>query len=121
MADLAQYWGNDLSAGPTGDLAIATGPYEVQQGILRALMTNPGDYIWDLGYGAGLPAMVGQPANRQRIAAIIRAQVMQSPGVATTPAPTVQVSVATNGVVTANITYSDAATGSTQTLSVPVS
>ncbi len=120
MTDIAQWFGNDLSVGPSGDLAVATGSFEVKQRILRALMTVPGDYIWYLGFGAGLPAMVGQPANPQRTAAIIRAQVLADPGVAMSPPPRVAVSATSDGVVTANITYSDATTGAVQTLSAPV-
>ena len=38
MTDIAHNFGNDLAIGPTGDLAVATGNFEVQQRILRALV-----------------------------------------------------------------------------------
>ena len=120
MTDIAHNFGNDLAIGPTGDLAVATGNFEVQQRILRALMTNPGDYIWQLGFGAGLPAMVGQVTKPLRIAAIIKAQLLLDPGVAHTPPPQVTVQANTDGTTLARITYSDAATGATQTLTAPV-
>ena len=46
MLDISHYWGEDLGIGPTGDLGLAAGSPQVQQRILRRLLTNPGDYIW---------------------------------------------------------------------------
>ncbi|CAH2606511.1 conserved protein of unknown function (plasmid) [Rhodovastum atsumiense] len=120
MADLAHTMGSDLSVGATGDLALSTGSQAGQERVLRRLLTNPTDYLWDLGYGAGLPAMVGQPANAQRIAAIARAQMRQEAAVASSPAPTVTVSAQDDGTVVASIRYVDADTGETQTLTAPV-
>ncbi len=54
MYDLSHQWGDDLTVGPTGDMALVTGSVFGQQRVLRRLMTNPGDYIWQLDYGAGL-------------------------------------------------------------------
>lgn len=54
MPDLSHQWGSDLLIGPTGDLATASGTELGQQRVLRRLLTNASDYIWHLGYGAGL-------------------------------------------------------------------
>jgi hypothetical protein len=72
--DLSHQWASDLSIGPTGDLALASGSMLGQQRVLRRLMTNPGDYIWQLGYGAGLGQFIGQPTNASQIQAVIRSQ-----------------------------------------------
>ena len=46
MPDLSHEFGADLLAGPTGDLAVAAGAGLGRQRVLRRLLTNPGDYIW---------------------------------------------------------------------------
>lgn len=121
MADLSLLMGGDLAVAANGDLLTVAGPAETQQRVLRRLITNPGDYLWQPGYGAGLAAMVGRPANAARIGAIIRSQVLQEAAVAPTPPPTVAVSVNPDSTVTANVQYTDAATNQTSVLSFPVS
>lgn len=120
MTDLALTWGGDLSLGPTGDLAVADTPDLTVQRVLRRLLTNPGDYIWNLAYGAGLPGFIGQPARAAAIAGIVRAQMLQEAAVAAVPPPVVTVSAAPDGTVFANIRYADAATGTQHVLSVPI-
>lgn len=117
MADIAHQFGNDIQLAPNGDLALASGTVLTQQRVLRRLLTNPGDYIWDVNYGAGLGAMVGQPANAARITAIIRAQMFQEATVAQNPLPAVSVTGAdANGFVQAAITYVDTTDGTAQNL-----
>jgi hypothetical protein len=119
--DLSHQFGSDLQLGPTGDLAVADYPVLTQQRLLRRLLTNVGDYIWNLDYGAGLGAMVGQPASALRIAAIIRAQVWKEATVARDPVPVTTVRSDNAGTVTATIRYGDATTpGVPQALSLPV-
>jgi hypothetical protein len=120
MTDIAHYFGNDLAVGATGDLALATGDIEVQQRVLRRLLTATGDYLWQLNYGAGLGAMVGRPMNAQRIAAIIRTQILQEATVAPQPPPTVDVTGGPDGTVTATVAYTDAPTGNPVLLTFPI-
>ena len=89
--------------------------------MLRRLLTNLGAYIWNLSYGAGLPAMVGETIDAARISGIARSQMLQEAAVSQTPPPTVSVIGTPLGVVTATITYQDSATGETQVRSVAVS
>jgi phage baseplate assembly protein W len=117
MTDVAHVFGSDLEIGPTGDLAIVSGDLLGQQRVLRRLLTNQGDYIWQLGYGAGLAQFVGQPAAASRIRAIIRSQIFKEAAVARTPEPTVDVQVGTDGTVYVQLQYADTATGQTQVLS----
>jgi hypothetical protein len=116
MADIAHQFGNDISLAPNGDIALASGTVLTQQRVLRRLLTNPGDYIWDVNYGAGLGAMVGQTVNAARITAIIRAQMFQEATVAKNPLPTVSVSAGNNGLVQAAISYVDTTDGTAQNL-----
>jgi phage baseplate assembly protein W len=122
--DISHVWGADLAVGATGDLALATGATLGQQRILRRLLTNPGDYIWDLDYGAGLSKFVGQPVNSLQIEAVIRSQIFREAAVARTPEPAIDVQVAPGGaagIVYVHIRYVDAPSGQTQVLSFSVS
>lgn len=119
-ADLSAYFGGDLALSPGGDLATATGSPRGLQRVLRRLLTNPGDYPWQIPYGAGLPAAIGMPARADAIRAVITAQMMQEPVVARTPAPTADVRVQGDGAVFATIRYSDAETGAVQSASFGV-
>jgi len=123
MPDLSHQWGSDLSVGPTGDLAVATGPALGQQRVLRRLLTNPGEYIWQLDYGAGLARFIGQPTNPLQIQALIRSQIFKESAVARTPEPVIDVSVSPGGAagtVYVYIRYQDAGTGQTQILSFSI-
>ena len=117
MNDLFQQWGNDLAVDARGDLALVSGALLVQQQVLRRLLTNQGDYIWQPQYGAGLAQFVGQPANPLQIQAIIRTQLAKERAVAQTPAPIVEISYDTVGAIAVMISYVDAASGQTQLLS----
>jgi hypothetical protein len=120
MADISHVVGSDLALGPTGDLAAVSDPSLGQQRVLRRLLTNPEDYIWNLTYGAGLPGMVGQPANPAAIQGLITSQMLQEAAVAQSPLPQVTVSSDNNGTVYAYVQYADADTGQTQVLTVPL-
>lgn len=117
MADIFHSFGVDLASSPTGDIATAAGPVLGQQRVLKRLLTNPGDYIWQPDYGAGLAQFVGQPAATQRIRATIRSQIFKEAAVARTPEPVIDVSFDSAGTVYVHIRYADATTGQTQLLS----
>jgi hypothetical protein len=108
MADIAQTWGSDLQVSASGDLLTADGTQLGQQRVLRRLLTNVGDYIWQLSYGAGLGGFVGSPVNAQQIQAIARQQMYREAVVARNPAPVITVNTTTGGTVTLNIQYVDA-------------
>lgn len=120
MADLSLRFGGDLAIGPTGDLAFAETQVLTQQRVLRRLLTNPGDYIWQLGYGAGLGRFIGQPGVPDLISGVIRTQMLLEPEVMQSPAPAVLASVADDGTVMASVNYVDAVTGQTAVLSFSV-
>ncbi|MGH8259015.1 MAG: phage tail protein, partial [Steroidobacteraceae bacterium] len=114
----------------TGDLATAAGLTRGQQRILRRLMTNPvdavngipPDYIWEPNYGAGLPRFIGKPFDRQKITAVILANILLEDSVAQSPPPLVtlrQLSADPTGFWV-GITYTDDETGVPMTLSFTV-
>ena len=92
-----------------------------QQRVMRRLLTNPGDYIWQLDYGAGLARFIGQPASALQITAVIRSQIFKEAVVARNPEPVIGVQVdPAGGSVYVDVRYADAATGETQVLSFTV-
>ncbi len=123
MPDLSQQWGSDLTTGPTGDLALISGTTLAQQRILRRLLTNAGEYIWQPDYGAGLGQFIGQPGNAMRIRAAIRGQMFKETSVARSPEPVIDVNLdaaTSSGAVFVHIRYVDAPSGQTQYLSFPL-
>lgn len=116
MSDLQHQFGSDLSVGPTGDLATVNSSTLGQQRVLRRLLTNSGDYIWQLGYGAGLAQFVGQPADATRIRAMIRSQIFKEAAVARTPEPVIDVTSDGIGTVSVQVSYTDAENDTTQVL-----
>jgi hypothetical protein len=120
MADAFHQFGSDLQLGPGGDIATVTGTQLGQQRVLRRLLTNPGDYIWQLPYGAGLGQFVGQPTAAAQIQAITLAQMTLEAAVSQSPAPVVSITAQTNGTVTMSVQYADAQTGATVTQPVEV-
>lgn len=109
MNDIYHQWGNDLAIGSGGDLALASGSDVVNQRVYRRLLTNPGDYLWNLDYGGGLAQFVGTPANPADIEAIVRTQLGLETSVPATPAPQVSVGIAdpAKGYIVASISYAD--------------
>ena len=88
--DLFNYFGSDLSTSHTGDLLLVDGITLSQQRILRRLLTNPGDYIFDLTYGAGLPSFIGIPLSQSvyaQITGLITSQMYLETSVQQNPPP----------------------------------
>ena len=121
MADLFHEFGADLVLSNSGDLLTADGATLGQQRVLRRLLTNLGAYIWNLSYGAGLPAMVGETIDAARIAGIARSQMLLEACVDQSPPPTCTVVGTPLGVVTATISYTDTENSEPQVRSVEVS
>jgi hypothetical protein len=109
MYDLFHEWGGDLIANSGGDLALSNGSDTVSQRVCRRLLTNGGDYIWNLNYGGGLGQFVGSPTHPDDIEAIVRTQLALETSVPTTPTPQISASVVdvARGYVVATITYLD--------------
>jgi len=116
-------WEGDLSVSSTGDIGAAPVLLEAEQRIIRRLLTNPGDYIWHLDYGAGLGSYVGQLYSPKSIESTILIQMQSEPLVATSPSPTVQVAQAQSGsfsTTSASIQYYVLGTSVLNSVIVPV-
>ena len=121
--DIGHKWGADLDVGPTGDLAVVEQSLKGEQRILRRLLTNPGDYIWALNYGAGLSRFVGDPSAEGRIQAVIRSQMALESSVSRYPNVSVRFKNTTEsqvGIFYADVTYSESVDGASNTVSIPV-
>ena len=119
MADLANTFDQDLQPSASGDLLAIDGSLLGQQRVLRRLLTNPGDYIWEMDYGAGLPLYVGQTQDIDALQGLILSQLLLEPAVSQTPPPSVTVTAITGGVW-AQILYVDSDTGKQVNLSFDV-
>lgn len=107
MADLveaAHWFSGDLILSASGDLARVSGADRARQRVLRRVMTAKGAYLFNVDYGAGLPARVGDNANKAEIAGVIRSQMRQEKTVAQEVEPSVVVDVVQNAVI-ANVRF----------------
>lgn len=120
MRDISHVFGYDLQIDATGDIALSAGTAHGQERVLRRLLTNPGGYVWNPTYGAGLSRFLGRPATPTRIAAISRAQMALERAVSMTPAPSIRVVAQPDGTVIESIRYVDAETGDPASLTLPV-
>lgn len=108
--DADHNYGNDLKivpvngATPTNaqsDLQNITGIVKSQQRVLRRLMTNPGDYIWEPTYGAGLPKFVGKGLSDtvlEEIKTAITSQLFEEATIAKNPPPKIAVQTIQGGL-----------------------
>ncbi|WP_435018505.1 phage tail protein [Tundrisphaera sp. TA3] len=110
MPDAAHYFSYDLALSATGDLLVADGLEESKQRVLRRLLTNIRDYLWQPGYGAGLPSYIGQLLDEAELGALIKAQMYLEASVSHDPEPVVTLRAIPNGI-SAQIRYTVAATG----------
>lgn len=107
MSDLSHYIGGDLALSATGDLALSSGTLEGQQRILRRLLTNAGDYLWQLDYGAGVSQEIGKTLDAGRLRALIREQLFNEAIVSHQPDPVILISPIDHGI-SVRIQYVDA-------------
>jgi hypothetical protein len=111
LSDLWQVWSTDLQVGNSGDAAPVTGTERGKQRVLRRLLTNPGDYIFQPDYGAGLPRFVGGnqgKATLDEIEGLVRSQILMEAVVAADPAPEVSIQRLPDFSLWVWIAYTDA-------------
>jgi hypothetical protein len=121
LADLWHYFGGDLAVASNGDLQTVTGTLRGQQRVLRRLLTNPGGYLFEPTYGAGLPSFIGLPLDVPKLTALIRSQMALEDSVAQLPAPVISVSATADpSAFAVSLQYNDADTGAPVILSFPV-
>lgn len=110
MTDAYHYFGSDLALSATGDLQTADGITESQQRVLRRLLTNQQDYLWEPLYGAGLPGYIGQPLDQPALTALIKSQMYLEADVSHDPEPQITLTSIPNGI-SAQIIYTSVDTG----------
>jgi len=111
MPDVGHYFGGDLQLSAVGDLLAVDGVLESNQRILRRLMTNAGDYIWQLTYGAGLPKRIGSTIDISEMNSLIASQMFLEQSVVQNPAPQINTTPISNGLEV-DITYVEQDSGS---------
>lgn len=111
-------WSGDLATTTTGDLAIVDGSALGTERVLRRLLTNPGDYIWNPDYGAGLAQFIGRPIDPAAIQALILSQMQLETAVAAVPEPVVAVQSDPSGQLFTQIRYADATTAQSTALAI---
>ena len=119
MSDIAHYFSSDIGLGATGGVQVAEGTLESQQRILRRLLTNPGDYIWEPEYGAGLPRYIGEKLDIVALTALIRSQMYLEASVQQQPEPRITATPLQNGIYV-RIVYVEATSGQPVTLNFEV-
>jgi hypothetical protein len=76
--------------GPSGDLLTAPQAAEVNNRVIRRLLTNPGEYIWHSEYGGAVGRYVGEPFSPGIIEGTILSQLQLEYLVASNPSPEVR-------------------------------
>ncbi|QBQ97906.1 phage tail protein [Paraburkholderia pallida] len=123
MADSFQWFGQDIQFTSRGDDLLATGVTELNQRIVRALLTPPGTYIWHPTYGAGLGRFVGHALSAEEFAEIkslINSVLVTEPDVQKQPPPTFTYQNDATGLLSVTIQYIYAPNGVPQTLAFNV-
>jgi hypothetical protein len=110
MADIFHEYGSDFVVSANGDLLSVDSVTLSEQFVLRRLLTNPGDYIWQSQYGAGLPQKIGDPFDVSTINGIIISQMNLEASVVRDPPPTINVASFPNGMFV-DIEYTEADSG----------
>ena len=97
MMALVAEWGGDLLVSVRGDVAVSPVQTEVQNRIIRRLLTNPGDYVWHTGYGGGLGNYVGSVVSPRTMESNIVYQLKYETFISFSPAPVVDIGESPSG------------------------
>jgi len=132
LPDINHLWGQDIVAGPTGDLGVVDGTQLGIQRVLRRLLTRGqtsaqvnqpamvGEYIFHPTYGAGLPQRIGGAFDLPLIRSVIRSQILKEAVVAKQPPPVITLTPSGLNSLPVLIQYKDAVTGQQKQLSFDV-
>lgn len=111
MMDFSHQFGEDLQLAEDGTLGVASGTLVIRQSVVRRLCTNPADYLWHLGYGAGLPARIGMPIGETEVRGLIFSQLRQEAGIDQNRAVNVILTELGIGIYRCAIAYTDLGEG----------
>lgn len=118
MSALSHTMGGDLDLSGAGGLAAVTGADQTRQAILRRLCTNSGAYIWQPDYGAGLPGRVGSVMDESAVRSLVLEQMNDEAGVDQSQPINVTITNPKVGAYLLAISYTDAASGTVQELTL---
>lgn len=107
LSDVAHWFGGDLIASNTGDLARVARSERSRQRVLRRLLTAEGDYIAHPDYGSGIPQRIGDNLDLGEVKGAILGQMAREASVARAPEPAIALREIANGV-RAHIGYTTA-------------
>lgn len=123
MTDSNHFWGQDTAFSASGDDLTADGALELEQRILRGLLTNPLDDPFNPTYGAGLGRYIGQALTPEKYAEIragIMKVVLTEPDVQKAPLPDIEYQAdQANSFLSATIKFIYAPTGQTRAITAP--
>lgn len=122
MTDTYHFWSQDIQFSASGDDLQADGALEIEQRILRGLLTNPLDDPFNPTYGAGLGRFVGEalsPEIYAEIQSLILKVVLTEPDIQKLPLPAIQYQSNANSFFSASIQYVYSPTGQTRTITAP--
>lgn len=119
MPEVYHWWSDDLALSATGDLRLTDGIEAGQQRVCRRLLSPEDDLRFHSGYGAGLPAWVGETQDARKIEALIVAGMLLEEAVADDPPPIVEVTPLVNGLF-CRVRYVDAPSRQTKLLEFTV-
>jgi hypothetical protein len=116
-------WLGDLALTVSGDLQTCTGTVQGQQRVIRRVLTAPGGLLFHPNYGFGLTQKIGAVQNAASLAGQLKAQIFMEAAVSQNPGPSISVveTPVGSGREYANVTYTDATSGSPQLLVFDVS
>ena len=121
--DSYHYWGQDTQFSSSADDLLASGADELDQRILRALLTCPLDDPFNPAYGACIGRYVGQaltPEKRAEISAAALQILVTEPDVQQIPAPVVSLTADTaNSFDSLTVAYVYAPTGQPRAITAP--
>lgn len=123
LSDIWHEWSGDLQTTNSGDLLTVTGTTRGEQRVLRRLLTNPGDYIFQPEYGAGLPSFIGKTLDIPKLQALCVSQMLLEDVVAKSPPPVVIVAQSPSDLssIQVKISYTDQPTNTPVVLAFSVS
>lgn len=123
MTDSYHLWGQDTQFAANGDDLVADGMDEMEQRILRGLLTCPLDDVFNPTYGACIGRYVGRaltPEKKAEIQAAMLAVVAPEADVQKLPAPTVTFQAdQANSFLAATLNYIYAPTGQPRAITAP--
>lgn len=122
--DIQQFFGNDITFAATGDVTTSDGSGLTKEMVIRRLLTNPGTYIWEPNYGAGIGQYVGinlSTINFNEIKSTIISQILLEETVAKNPAPQISFTAFPNNILQCDILYYDSKTKNPITISFQIS